>query len=80
VLNPYPHSDPCERARSQAAAIAYNIASGRVSAICIDDLTGDLVGLTLLEIQALIDEGTNLSCKEASALAASINEGNVSEP
>lgn len=79
-LNPDPHSDPCERARSQFAALLYNIASERVAEGCIDDNTGNDVGATVEAIEALIAEGTKDSCKTASALAASINEGNVSEP
>ncbi len=79
-LNPDPHSDPCERARSQCAALSYNILSDRVQVGCVDDTTGDTVGSTAAEAEALITEGTNSSCKEASALCALINEGNVSEP
>jgi len=79
-LNPDPASDPCERARSQAAAVDYNITSDRLQEDCIVDLIGETVGDTVEDIQALITEGTNLSCKAALALAASINEGNVSEP
>ncbi len=79
-LNPDPHSDPCERARSQFAALLYNLASDRIQEGCVDDATGNNVGATVDAIEALIDEGTNNSCKTASSLAASINEGNVSEP
>ncbi len=79
-LNPDPHSDPCKRARSQLAALLYNIDSGRVNEGCIDDSTGDKVGETVDAIEDLIDEGTNSSCKDASQLSAGINEGGVSEP
>ena len=79
-LNPDPHSDPCERARSQLAAVLYNIASDRLDEGCVDDNTGNDVGATVDAIESLIAEGTNNSCKTASSLAASINEGNVSEP
>jgi hypothetical protein len=79
-LNPDPHSDPCERARSQFAALQYNIISGRVDEGCVDDNTGNDVGATVDAIETLIAEGTNNSCKTASSLAASLNEGNVSEP
>jgi hypothetical protein len=61
-LNPDPHSDPCERARSQ----------------CNVDATGDTVDEAIAAALALIDEGTNTSCKEASALCGGINEGGVS--
>ena len=47
---------------------------------CVDDNTGDDVEETVDEIEDLIAEGTRNSCKMASDLAASINEGNVSEP
>jgi len=78
-LNPDPSSDPCERARSQTAALQYNIWSGRLGMSCIDEGSGVTVGESAAEIEALIAEGTKGSCKMASALAASINEGNVSE-
>jgi hypothetical protein len=78
-LNPHPASDPCERARSQAAALQYNILSGRLGVSCIDDGSGATVGQTMAEIEALIAEGTDKSCKMASGLAASMNEGDVSE-
>ena len=79
-LNPDPHSDPCERARSQAAAVDYNLLSDRIRESCVDDNTGTDVGTTVAAIEALITTGTNASCKEAQALAASINEGNLSSP
>jgi hypothetical protein len=79
-LNPDPPSEPCERARSQFAAVLYNIASERLDEGCVDDNTGNDVGATVEAIAALIAEGTTASCKTASRLAASINEGNVSEP
>jgi hypothetical protein len=79
-LNPDPPSEPCERARSQFAAVLYNIASERLDEGCVDDNTGNDVGATVDAIAVLIAEGTNASCKTASRLAASINEGNVSEP
>ena len=79
-LNPDPHSDPCERARSQQAALLYNIISGRVNEGCIDDNTGNDVGATVDAVEDLIADGANNSCKTASALAGSINEGNVSVP
>jgi hypothetical protein len=79
-LNPDPHSDPCERARSQAAALAYNVISERVDAGCIADSTGETIGEALAEVEDLIAQGTNNSCKAASDLAASINEGGVSVP
>lgn len=78
-LNPDPRSDACERARSQAAAMQYNIRSGRLGMSCIDNSSGAAVSQTVAEIDALIGEGTKKSCKTASRLAASINEGNVSE-
>ena len=78
-LNPDPSSDPCERARSQAAALQYNILSGRLGMSCIDEDSGVTVGESVTQIEALIAEGTDRSCKMASGLAASINEGNVSE-
>jgi hypothetical protein len=78
-LNPDPSSDPCERARSQAAALQYNILSGRLGMSCIDEGSGGTVGDSVAEIEALIAEGTDSSCKMASELAASMNEGNVSE-
>jgi hypothetical protein len=46
---------------------------------CIDEGSGVTVNESVAEIEALIAEGTKRSCKMASALAASINEGNVSE-
>ena len=76
-LNPDPHSDPCERARSQFAAAQYK---ERVSDQCIDDSDGNEVAATMAEIAALIAEGTNQSCKQASDKAASLNEGGVSSP
>jgi hypothetical protein len=79
-LNPDPHSDPCERARSQCAAVAYNVISGRLPELCEVDATGENVATTIAEVEALLTEGTNDSCKEASALCAGINEGGVSEP
>lgn len=79
-LNPDPPSDPCERARSHYAALLYNIASDRVREDCVDDITGDTVEDSVVAIEALIAEGTRNSCKTASDLAASLNEGNVSEP
>jgi len=79
-LNPDPHSDPCERARSQAAAAQYNVLSERVDAGCVVDSTGGSVADALAEIQDLIDQGTNISCKAASALAAGMNEGGISAP
>lgn len=79
-MNPDPHSDPCERARSQFAAVLYNLASDRIQEGCIDDNTGNDVGATVEAIEALISEGTKDSCKTASSLAASINEGGVSVP
>jgi hypothetical protein len=78
-LNPDPSSDPCERARSQAAALQYNILSGRLGMSCIDEGSGVTVGESAAEIEALIADGTKRSCKMAAALAASINEGNASE-
>ncbi len=77
-LNPDPHNDPCERARSQHAAVLYNLDSDRLQGFCIVDANGDSLTDTVLEIEALILLGTKNSCKEASDLAASINEGDVS--
>ncbi len=79
-LNPDPHSDPCERARAQFASVLYNLESERIADDCIVDATQEDVVTTIDEIEALIAEGTNLSCKNASALSAGINEGGVSEP
>ena len=78
-LKPRPPSDPCERARSQAAALQYNILSGRLGMSCIDESSAGTVGQTVAEIDALIAAGTKRSCKTAARLAASINEGNVTE-
>jgi len=78
-LNPDPSSDACEQARSQAAALQYNIVSGRLGLSCIDEGSGGTVGDSVAVIEALIAEGTDRSCKLASELAAAINEGNVSE-
>jgi len=79
-MNPDPNSDPCEKARSQCAAVAYNVLSERVDATCTVDATGGDVAAALAEAAALIDEGTNNSCKAAQALCAGINEGGVSQP
>ena len=79
-LNPDPSSDPCERARSQFAALLLNIASDRLQEGCIGTATGESVGDLVARIEALIAEGTAASCKEASDLAAALNEGGVSVP
>ena len=78
-LNPDPHSDPCERARSQCAATQYNVLSGRLDEACTVDATGEDVEDAIAAAEALISEGTNNSCKDASALCAGINEGGVSQ-
>jgi hypothetical protein len=77
-LNPNPHNDPCERARSQQAAVLLNLDSDRLQGVCIVTANGDSLTDTVAEIEALIAANTNDSCKEASNLAASINEGGVS--
>ena len=77
-LNPDPNRDPCERARSQFAAVQYNVISGRLDATCTVDAIGEDVAAAIALVDALIDEGTKSSCKAASSLAAAINEGGVS--
>lgn len=77
-LNPDPHKDPCERARSQFAAVLLNLDSDRLQGVCIVTANGESLTDTVAEIGALIAFGSNNSCKEASDLAASINEGGVS--
>jgi len=77
-LNPDPNSDPCERARSQFAAVLYNLDSDRLQGVCIVEDNGESLADTVAEIEALIADGTDDSCKEASGIAASINEGDVS--
>ena len=77
-LNPDPQSDPCERARSQCAAVQYNNLSGRLPDECIVDSTGEDVANAIAAAEALINAGTNDSCKEAQDLCAGINEGDVS--
>ncbi|TDI53306.1 MAG: hypothetical protein E2O97_00675 [Acidobacteria bacterium] len=79
-LNPDPHSDPCERARSQCAATQYNVISGRLDAECTVDSTGESVADAIAEALDLIDEGTRNSCKSAQSLCAGINEGDVETP
>ncbi len=79
-LNPDPHNDPCERARSQCAAVEFNVLSGKLDDTAIVDSTGESVAEAIAEAQALIDEGTNQSCKDASDLCAEINEGGVQCP
>lgn len=76
-LNPDPHKDPCERARSQFAAVLLNLDSDRLQGVCIVTANGDSLTDTVIEIETLIAVGTKNSCKEASDLAASINEGGV---
>ena len=80
-LNPDPQSDPCERARSQCAAVQYNVASSRLDESCIVDSTpGGNVSDAIAAAEALIATGMNQSCKEAQDLCAGINEGAVSAP
>ena len=78
-LNPDPHSDPCERARAQCAAVVYNVSSERLDVGCTVDATGENVAAAIAAAEALITEGTNRSCKDAQALCAGINEGGVSQ-
>ncbi len=78
-LNPDPPSDSCERARSQSAAVQYNVVSGRLPLSCIVDSTGDFLGDTILQILALIDVGEFGTCILASDIAGGINEGGVSQ-
>ena len=88
-LNPDPRSDPCERARSQLAALLLNIGSDRIQDSCIATETGETVDELEDTIEVLIEDDdaesdvsvfTANSCKEASDLAASVNEGGVTEP
>ena len=76
-LNPDPPSDPCERARSQFAALLLNIDSDRLEGSCIVIATGLSVDDLVETIEALLGEGTADSCQDARALAASVNEGGV---
>jgi hypothetical protein len=78
-MNPDPNSDPCEKARSQCAAVQYNVVSDRLDEGCTVDATGENVTAAIAAAQALIAEGTNQSCKAAQGLCAGINEGGVSQ-
>jgi len=78
-MNPDPNNDPCEKARSQCAAVAYNVLSERVDETCTVDATGGDVASALADAATLIAQGTNPSCKAAQALCAGINEGGVSQ-
>jgi len=78
-MNPDPNNDPCEKARSQCAAVQYNVLSDRLDEGCTVDATGENVAAAIAEAQTLIDEGTHQSCKAAQALCAGINEGEVSQ-
>jgi hypothetical protein len=77
-MNPDPNNSSCEKARTQCAAVQYNVLSDRLDGVCIVDATGANVYAAIAEAQALIAEGTNSSCKVAQGLCAGINEGEVS--
>jgi len=72
-----PASDACQKAEKQLTALILNVCSGRVQETCLVDLSAqgclstDLDGL-IVELAGYIQAG---SCQQASACAATINEG-----
>lgn len=74
-----PENDPCVKAMRQFMALLLNIASGRLTT-CQDLTDGRTVEDAIDEIKDLLITGTEDDCKDAQALAASINEGTALVP